>query len=212
MTGQHVPGLQRRLLQRLQQRQHRRRIPGLLLRQRDHGVPDVHRPDGVRQRLVEEPAAQHPALGLAVPVGGQLGVQARVLAQPLHRLRPLAPVRQHPQTTGPRLVRERTAGRDVPVVGFDDILLADLFEPPLTTVRHPLTEMAAETFQQLRARIEAAPSAGRSLLIRPRLVVRESTAPVPANAVTSDAVTPGETTPGAATSDAVTRGAMAPAG
>ncbi|MFF7364299.1 substrate-binding domain-containing protein [Streptomyces sp. NPDC008125] len=71
-----------------------------------------------------------------------------------------------------------TAGPDVSVVGFDDILLADFFEPPLTTVRQPLPEMAAETFQQLRARIEAEPGAGRSLLIRPRLVVRESTGPV----------------------------------
>lgn len=69
------------------------------------------------------------------------------------------------------------AGRDVSVVGFDDILLADLFEPPLTTVRQPLPEMAAETFQQLRSSIESAPAAGRSLLIRPRLVVRASTAP-----------------------------------
>ncbi|MET8188662.1 LacI family transcriptional regulator [Streptomyces sp. NBC_00121] len=74
----------------------------------------------------------------------------------------------------------RSAGQDVSVVGFDDILLADLFEPPLTTVRQPLPEMAAETFQQLRARIDSAPVAGRSLLIRPRLVVRESTAPAQA--------------------------------
>ncbi|WP_282700169.1 LacI family DNA-binding transcriptional regulator [Streptomyces sp. CC219B] len=71
-----------------------------------------------------------------------------------------------------------TAGRDISVVGFDDILLADLFEPPLTTVRQPLPEMAAETFRQLRASIESTAEAGRSLLIRPRLVVRESTAPV----------------------------------
>lgn len=76
----------------------------------------------------------------------------------------------------------RSAGQDVSVVGFDDILLADLFEPPLTTVRQPLPEMAAETFQQLRARIDSAPAAGRSLLIRPRLVVRESTAPAPVGA------------------------------
>lgn len=76
----------------------------------------------------------------------------------------------------------RSAYQDVSVVGFDDILLADLFEPPLTTVRQPLPEMAAETFQQLRARIDSAPAAGRSLLIRPRLVVRESTAPAPVGA------------------------------
>ncbi|MGY5036418.1 LacI family DNA-binding transcriptional regulator [Streptomyces sp. 900116325] len=71
-----------------------------------------------------------------------------------------------------------SAGQDVSVVGFDDILLADLFAP-LTTVRQPLPEMAAETFQQLRARIDSAPMAGRSLLVRPRLVVRKSTAPAP---------------------------------
>ncbi|MET7927518.1 LacI family DNA-binding transcriptional regulator [Streptomyces sp. NPDC005349] len=72
-----------------------------------------------------------------------------------------------------------SAGREVSVVGFDDILLAELFEPPLTTVRQPLPEMAAETFQQLRAHIESTSGAGRSLLIRPRLVVRESTAAAP---------------------------------
>ncbi|MFJ8977149.1 hypothetical protein [Streptomyces sp. NPDC102282] len=56
----------------------------------------------------------------------------------------------------------------------------------------PAPEMAAETFQQLRARIDSAPAAGRSLLIRPRLVVRESTAPapVPAGSGTPAAVAP----------------------
>ncbi|WP_258047397.1 hypothetical protein [Streptomyces sp. SM13] len=62
--------------------------------------------------------------------------------------------------------------------------------------------MAAETFQQLRARIESAPSAGRSLLIRPRLVVRESTAPVPgAEPASADTETPDA--PGALAPDEV---------
>jgi DNA-binding LacI/PurR family transcriptional regulator len=80
----------------------------------------------------------------------------------------------------------RDAGLDVPadvsVVGFDDILLADLYQPPLTTVRQPLREMATATFDELRVRIEQdQPVAGRSLLMRPELVVRESTVPVHAH-------------------------------
>ncbi|MGW5366011.1 LacI family DNA-binding transcriptional regulator [Actinopolymorpha pittospori] len=37
----------------------------------------------------------------------------------------------------------------VSVVGFDDVMLAGLFHPPLTTVRQPLTEMAAAALAAL---------------------------------------------------------------
>lgn len=68
-------------------------------------------------------------------------------------------------------------GEDVSVVGFDDIMLAGLASPPLTTVRQPLAEMAAAAFTHLRECIEAdGPVTGRSLLMRPELVVRSSTA------------------------------------
>lgn len=67
-------------------------------------------------------------------------------------------------------------GTDVSVVGFDDIVLADLAAPPLTTVRQPLPEMAAAAFAQLRERIEHGRTLpGQSLLVRPELVVRAST-------------------------------------
>jgi DNA-binding LacI/PurR family transcriptional regulator len=68
--------------------------------------------------------------------------------------------------------------KDVSVVGFDDIVLADLYDPPLTTVRQPMYEMASAAISELKSRIED-PGArqGRSLLLRPELVVRESTAP-----------------------------------
>jgi DNA-binding LacI/PurR family transcriptional regulator len=69
-------------------------------------------------------------------------------------------------------------GQDVSVVGFDDIVLADLAAPPLTTVRQPLSEMAAAAFTHLRARIEGEPALGQSVLLRPELVVRQSTAAV----------------------------------
>lgn len=69
---------------------------------------------------------------------------------------------------------------DVSVVGFDDIVLADLYDPPLTTVRQPSPQLASSAFAELKARIEnPGSSQGRSLLVRPELVVRESTAAPP---------------------------------
>ncbi|MFV2010773.1 MULTISPECIES: LacI family DNA-binding transcriptional regulator [unclassified Micromonospora] len=71
-------------------------------------------------------------------------------------------------------------GQDISVVGFDDIVLADLAAPPLTTVRQPVAEMAAAAFRHLRDRIDnTEPGPSQSLLLRPELVVRTSTGPVP---------------------------------
>jgi DNA-binding LacI/PurR family transcriptional regulator len=72
-------------------------------------------------------------------------------------------------------------GTDLSVVGFDDIVLADLATPPLTTIRQPLPAMADAAFAHLRAGVEGggSPPNGGSLLLRPELVVRSSTGPVP---------------------------------
>lgn len=66
-------------------------------------------------------------------------------------------------------------GVDISVVGFDDIVLAPLNNPPLTTVRQPLPELAQVT---LRAALDESNNdvpQGRSILLRPELVVRDST-------------------------------------
>ncbi|WP_144124090.1 LacI family DNA-binding transcriptional regulator [Catellatospora sichuanensis] len=68
-------------------------------------------------------------------------------------------------------------GRDISVVGFDDIVLADLASPALTTVRQPLADMAAEAFSQLRERLTGESTVGHSMLVRPELIVRASTGP-----------------------------------
>ncbi|MFE6734601.1 LacI family DNA-binding transcriptional regulator [Microbacterium sp. NPDC057650] len=71
-------------------------------------------------------------------------------------------------------------GRDVSVAGFDDIVLAELYAPRLTTIRQPMKEMAAAAFRALSTPpAEEATAQGRTLLFRPELVVRESTAPPP---------------------------------
>jgi DNA-binding LacI/PurR family transcriptional regulator len=66
---------------------------------------------------------------------------------------------------------------DISVVGFDDIQSAAYQNPALTTVRQPLREMgriAAETLLR-RIRRSGADSPGGETMVRPELIVRETT-------------------------------------
>lgn len=65
-------------------------------------------------------------------------------------------------------------GKDVSVVGFDDIILAELYDPPLTSVRQPISRMASLSLEEALKEDDREP--GRSVLLRPELVVRDSTA------------------------------------
>lgn len=67
---------------------------------------------------------------------------------------------------------------DLAIVGIDDIVLAQVVDPPLTTVRQPLEEMAATAvdtlIRRIRLNVNAAP---QHLTFAPELIVRKSTAP-----------------------------------
>lgn len=66
------------------------------------------------------------------------------------------------------------------VTGFNDMPLVDRLRPPLTTVHIPLFEMGAEAARMLLAQLQGADVPPRTVLVQPRLVVRGSTAPLPA--------------------------------
>ncbi|CAM5715880.1 LacI family DNA-binding transcriptional regulator [Streptomyces griseorubiginosus] len=72
----------------------------------------------------------------------------------------------------------RAAGRRVPedvaVIGFDDFPLAERTEPRLTTVRQPLEEMGRAMVRLLMEEMEDQSEAWRHVILRTKLVVRES--------------------------------------
>ncbi|MFD7290651.1 LacI family DNA-binding transcriptional regulator [Streptomyces sp. NPDC059863] len=68
----------------------------------------------------------------------------------------------------------RRVPEDVAVIGFDDSSAAAACRPPLTTVRQPVEEMAAEMARLLLDRLAGSDRAVTSVIFEPSLVVRGS--------------------------------------
>ena len=66
---------------------------------------------------------------------------------------------------------------DVSVVGFDDSQLVGFLDPPLTTVRQPVSQMGNTAVAALADAISGQPVASREYLFAPELVLRGSTGP-----------------------------------
>ncbi|MDR6317893.1 LacI family DNA-binding transcriptional regulator [Actinoplanes couchii] len=66
---------------------------------------------------------------------------------------------------------------DVSVVGFDDLPIATMVDPLLTTVRQPLTEMAMAATELALALGRGETASQTGIELATRLVIRESTAP-----------------------------------
>jgi DNA-binding LacI/PurR family transcriptional regulator len=64
--------------------------------------------------------------------------------------------------------------QDMAVVGFDDIPLAQHFRPTLTTVRQPIIEVGKGVINMLLQIIQGEKLAERKVLLKPELIVRES--------------------------------------
>ena len=68
-----------------------------------------------------------------------------------------------------------TIGRDISIVGFDDIFLSSQVHPPLTTVRQPLVEMGETAFDMLVALLNDRPALTMRKELPTELVVRATT-------------------------------------
>ncbi|SEG94998.1 DNA-binding transcriptional regulator, LacI/PurR family [Thermomonospora echinospora] len=73
----------------------------------------------------------------------------------------------------------RRAGRripeDVAVVGFDDLPIARRVRPRLTTVRQPIEDLGARAARELLALIGGRTATERGVVLKTRLIVRDST-------------------------------------
>ena len=72
-----------------------------------------------------------------------------------------------------------SAPRDMSIVGFDDIELCDLFDPPMTTIRLPRHEMAERFATALESSAKEPHAAGKIYTIKTSLVIRGTTGPAP---------------------------------
>lgn len=68
----------------------------------------------------------------------------------------------------------RVVGQDIVVGGFDDIPLARFSTPSLTTLRQPISDIGEQLTELLIAVIRREPIIHMSKLIKPRLMVRDS--------------------------------------
>ncbi len=68
--------------------------------------------------------------------------------------------------------------RDVSVVGFDDAVENEFYDPPLTTVRQPAKEMGKIAATILLGRIEGDKSRPYRVVLRTELVIRDSVRPL----------------------------------
>lgn len=69
-------------------------------------------------------------------------------------------------------------GVDIAVTGFDDTPLAQYITPPLTSVQQPIREVVKNLIDMLVAAMEQIPAPPeRHLLLKPNLIVRQSTVP-----------------------------------
>lgn len=68
--------------------------------------------------------------------------------------------------------------RSLSIIGFDDIPIAAMVHPPLSTIRHPRREVAARAFAALQLALKGAKEDAYPAL-QPHLVLRNSTAAAP---------------------------------
>ncbi len=65
-------------------------------------------------------------------------------------------------------------GRDIAVVGFDDVPMAQYLRPPLTSLRQPIWEIGQQVVAMLIKLIRREPIEEQHVLLPPRLIVRAS--------------------------------------
>ena len=143
----------------------------------DRYVPSARKIDGFRAAL-----AQHlPAEPVCVHIGGYSMESGRVAATALIGQGCTAIVCASDFLAIGAIRGARVLGlripQDISVVGYDGSFLVAYTDPPLTTVRQPVSALARTTVDDLLDEIAGRPVLHGDITLEPELVVRESTGP-----------------------------------
>jgi LacI family transcriptional regulator len=135
---------------------------------------------GYRGALAEAGIARDPAL--EVEADFQLEPGAEAAAWLLDRPEPPTAIFAFNDAIALGTLREAAARgmrvpQDLSVLGFDDIHMAAVATPPLTTVRQPLAEMGRAAIAMLLRLVAHEPPTAPHVELATRLVIRGSTAP-----------------------------------
>ena len=76
----------------------------------------------------------------------------------------------------PGLARQGYPGARTLCIGYDDLPESPFFEPPLTTIHHDFARQGERCVEVLLSMIKRQPFEPMIQLLRPELVIRESTA------------------------------------
>ena len=68
-----------------------------------------------------------------------------------------------------------TPGVDVDVVGFDDVQIASICTPSITTVQQPRYDLGRESAKQLLSRLENRNQPNKGVILAHKLIIRDST-------------------------------------
>lgn len=74
--------------------------------------------------------------------------------------------------------RGLAVGRDVSITGFDDIVLAEYANPPLTTIHQPAHRIGSMICQMLVKIVNRQPLAEQQIILQPELIIRQSSGPI----------------------------------
>jgi LacI family transcriptional regulator len=137
-----------------------------------------------RLRGVEEAEQAHPELRIDVVPGGSRLDDGYALAETVLRARDegaTAVIAFNDLVALGLMTRLRQLGVDVPgdlsIAGFDDVPMAGFATPSLTSMSVPRGEIGAQVWARLRTLIAGGPIE-HSVLYRPRLEARDSSAPL----------------------------------
>ncbi len=65
---------------------------------------------------------------------------------------------------------------EVSVLGMDDLEIAEMVSPPLTTIHYPIKELVEKAMELLISQINSLEFRSQTIVVEPGLTVRQSTA------------------------------------